>query len=326
MSLLDGKVAVVTGGGRGLGRAHALALAAAGARVVVNDLGGSTLGDGSDADAANAVAEEIRDAGGQAVANLASVADWQGAATIVEQGVRTFGGVDIVVNNAGINRPASIADMEEIDWDAEIGVHLKGTAAVSHWAAVHWRDRGPEPGRALVNTTSPVGLHPMPSGAAYGAAKAGIAALTQVAAQELAALGVRANAIAPCGRTRMVEASPTVLARMPRHDGFDRHAPEHVSPLVVYLASPLCRFTGRIFGVEGGEVALFAPWDAVHLVDNGDAPWTPQALDEALRAFPPQAPTRAFFPGGRVETASPPNRTLKALRAVDGLEGGETCS
>ena len=316
MSLLDGKVAVVTGAGRGLGRSHALALAAAGARVVVNDLGGSTIGEGSDADAANAIAEEIRDRGGQAVANLASVADWHGAGTIVEQAVATFGRLDIVVNNAGINRPAAIADMTEADWNLEIAVHLKGTAAVTRTAAAHWRERGPEADRALINTTSPVGLHPMPQGAAYGAAKAGIAAFTQVAAQELAELGVRANAIAPCGRTRMVEASDFVLAQMPRRDGFDRHAPEHVSPLVVYLASPLCRFTGRVFGVEGGDVALFAPWDATDLVSNGDAPWTPEALGAALSGLPPQAATRAFFPGGRLDTFSPPNRTLKALAAV----------
>ena len=316
MGLLDGKVAVVTGAGRGLGRAHALALAAAGARVVVNDLGGSTTGEGADDDAANEVAELIHEEGGLAVANLASVADWQAAATIVEQAVHTFGRLDIVVNNAGINRPAGIAEMSEIDWDLEIAVHLKGTAAVTHHAARFWRERGPEAGRALVNTTSPVGLHPMPLGSAYGAAKAGIAAFTQVAAQELAELGVRANAIAPCGRTRMVAASDFVLAQMPMRDGFDRHLPEHVSPLVVYLASPRCRFTGRVFGVEGGDVALFAPWDATELVSRGDAPWTPEALADALDPLPPQAPTRAFFPGGRLDTVSPPNRTLKALAAV----------
>ncbi len=316
MSLLDGKVAVVTGAGRGIGRAHALALAAAGARVVVNDLGASVLGEGGDADAANAVAEEIRDAGGQAVANLASVADWDGAATIVEQAVRSFGQLDIVVNNAGINRPSTIADMTEADFDLEIAVHLKGTAAVTRAAAAHWRDRGPELGRALINTTSPVGLHPMPAGAAYGAAKAGIAAFTQVAAQELAELGVRANAIAPSGRTRMVEASDFVLAQMPKRDGFDRHLPEHIAPLIVYLASPLCRFTGRVFGVEGGDVVLFAPWDGEHLVSNGEATWTPEGLAAALDPLPAQANTRAFFPGGRLDTVSPPNRTLKALAAV----------
>ncbi len=314
MSLLEGKVALVTGGGRGLGRCHALALAAAGARVVVNDLGGSVTGDGS-GDAANDVAAEIRDRGGQAVANLASVADWAGAATIVEQAVRTFGGLDIVVNNAGINRPAALVDMTEADFDLEIAVHLKGTAAVSHHAARFWADRGPGAGRAIVNTTSPVGVHPMPDGGAYGAAKAGIAALTQVHAQELAALGVRVNAIAPAARTRMVMASPSVDVLMPRHEGFDRHAPDHVSPLVVYLASPLCRFTGRVLGVEGPDVALYQPWSADSVVTQ-DGGWTAAALATALAEAPAQAAIRAFYPGGRIETVSPPNRTLKALAAV----------
>ena len=313
MSLLEGKVAIVTGGGRGLGRCHALALAAAGARVVVNDLGGGVNGEGS-GDAADDAADEIRDLGGQAVANLASVADWAGAATIVEQAVRTFGGLDIVVNNAGINRPAAIADMTEADFDLEIGVHLKGTAAVCHHAARLWTERGPEAGRAIVNTTSPVGVHPMPLGGPYGAAKAGIAAFTQVAAQELAALGVRVNAIAPAARTRMVMASPDVDALMPIAAGFDRHAPEHVSPLVVYLASPLCRFTGRVFGVEGPDVALYQPWSADVLVSR-DGGWTAEALADAFADAPAQAAIRAFYPGGRIDTVSPPNRTLKALAA-----------
>ncbi len=313
MALLEGKVAIVTGGGRGLGRCHALALAAAGARVVVNDLGGGVTGGGG-GDAAEAVAEEIRDAGGMAVANRASVADWAGAATIVEQAVATFGGLDIVINNAGINRPASIAAMTEADFDLEVGVHLKGTAAVCHHAAAFWTGRGPEAGRAIVNTTSPVGVHPMPDGGPYCASKAGIAAFTQVLAQELASLGVRANAIAPAARTRMVMASPSVDQLMPRAEGFDRHAPEHVSPLVVYLASPLCAFTGRIFGVEGPDVALYTPWSADRLYSQ-DGGWTAEALAEAFADAPVQASIKAFYPGGRIDTVSPPNRTLKALAA-----------
>ena len=314
MALLEGKVAIVTGGGRGLGRCHALALAAAGARVVVNDLGGSVTG-GGDGDAAAAVAAEIQDAGGIAVANLASVADWPGAETIVAQAVRTFGGLDIVVNNAGINRPALLVDMTEADFDLEIAVHLKGTAAVSHFAAVHWAERGPEAGRAIVNTTSPVGVHPMPQGGAYGAAKAGIAALTQCHAQELAALGVRVNAIAPCARTRMVAATAEILLSMPEAEGFDRHAPEHVSPLVVYLASDLNRFTGRVFGVEGPDVALFRSWSADDLVTCAEG-WTAETLAEALEALAVQSDTHAFYPGGRIATKVPPNRTLKALAGV----------
>jgi len=317
MGLLEGKVAVVTGAGRGLGRCHALSLAAAGARVVVNDLGGGLNGTG-DGDAANTVAEEIRDAGGMAVANLASVADWAGAATIIEQAVRTFGGLDIVVNNAGINRPASIIDMAEADFDLEIAVHLKGTAAVCHHAARFWSDRGAEAGRAIVNTTSPVGVHPMPQGGAYGAAKAGIAALTQVHAQELASLGVRVNAIAPSARTRMVTASPSVEQLMPRAAGFDRHAPEHVSPLVVYLASALCRFTGRVFGVEGPDVALYQPWSVDRLVTQAGG-WTAENLAAAFTDTAEQAVIKAFYPGGCIDTVSPPNRTMKALAAAGRL-------
>ncbi|MEY2883409.1 MAG: hypothetical protein RL490_1133 [Pseudomonadota bacterium] len=314
MPLLDGKVAIVTGGGNGLGRSHALALAAAGARVVVNDLGGSVLGTGA-GDAADAVAEEIRERGGQAVANRASVADWDGAGSIVEQAVRTFGGLDIVVNNAGINRPSSVITMTEQDFDLEIGVHLKGTAAVSHHAARLWAERGSEPGRAIVNTTSPVGMHPMPDGGPYGAAKAGIAALTQVHAQELASLGVRVNAIAPAARTRMVMASPSVDQLMPRSEGFDRHAPEHVSPLVVYLASALCGFTGRVFGVEGPDVALYTPWSVERVVTAAGG-WSAEALAAALADAPPQSAIRAFYPGGCIATVSPPNRTLKTLAAT----------
>jgi NAD(P)-dependent dehydrogenase (short-subunit alcohol dehydrogenase family) len=316
--LLEGKIALVTGAGRGLGRCHALALAAAGARVVVNDFGGSVTGEAAEADPAEAVAEEIRSAGGLAVANRASVADWAGAATIVEQAVSTFGGLDIVVNNAGINRPASIADMTERDFDLEVGVHLKGTAGVCHHAARFWTERGPAAGRAIINTSSPVGVHPMPDGGPYCAAKAGIAAFTQVLAQELAGLGVRANAIAPAARTRMVMASPSVDQLMPRSEGFDRHAPEHVSPLVVYLASALCRFTGRVFGVEGPDVAVYTPWSADGLV-VGEGQWTPEALAAALATLPEQAQIRAFYPGGRIDTVSPPNRTLKALAAAAAL-------
>ena len=314
MRLLEDKVAVVTGGGNGLGRCHALALAAAGARVVVNDLGGDVTGGGS-GDAAAAVAEEIRDLGGQAVANRASVSDWAGAATIIEQAVATFGGLDIVVNNAGINRPASIANLSERDFDLEVGVHLKGTTAVCHHAARFWTDRGPAAGRAIINTSSPVGVHPMPDGGPYCAAKAGVAALTMVLAQELARLGVRANAIAPAARTRMVMASPSVDQLMPRHEGFDRHLPDHVSPLIVYLASSLCRFTGRVFGVEGPDVAIYQPWSADWLV-TGTGQWQVETLAEALAGLPEQAELRAFYPGGRIDTVFPPRRTLKTLGLV----------
>lgn len=317
MALLSGKVAIVTGGGRGLGRCHALALAAHGAAVVVNDLGGSVTGGGPDelqGGTAAAVVAEIIAAGGRAVANRASVADWAAAKTIIDDAVTAFGGLDIVVNNAGINRPASLINLTEADFDLETGVNLKGTTAVCHHAAAYWAREGRrESLRAIINTTSPVGVHPMINGGPYCAAKAGIAALTVAAAQELAALGVRVNAIAPAARTRMVEASPSVDQLMPKSDGFDRHLPDHVSPLVVYLASSLNRFTGRIFGVEGPDVALYQPWSADWLV-TGNGHWQVPDLAEALAALPAQAPIRAFYPGGRIDTVIPPGRTLKALR------------
>jgi NAD(P)-dependent dehydrogenase (short-subunit alcohol dehydrogenase family) len=284
--------------------------------VVVNDLGGSVTGGSPDqkqGDAADDVVAEIIAMGGRAMANRASVADWAGAESIIADAVAAFGGLDIVVNNAGINRPASLIELTEADYDLETGVHLKGTTAVCQHAAKFWAREGRKEGRAIINTTSPVGVHPMINGGPYCAAKAGIAALTVVAAQELAKLGVRANAIAPAARTRMVMASPTVDELMPRSDGFDRHLPDHVSPLVVYLASPLNRFTGRIFGVEGPDVALYQPWSADWLA-SGDGHWEVPALAEALAALPEQAPIRAFYPGGRIDTVIPPNRTLKALR------------
>jgi NAD(P)-dependent dehydrogenase (short-subunit alcohol dehydrogenase family) len=260
------------------------------------------------------VVAEITAAGGRAIANHASVADWAGAKSIVDDAVTAFGRLDIVVNNAGINRPASLIDLTEADYDLETAVHLKGTTAVCHHAAALWARQGRQEGRAIINTTSPVGVHPMPNGGPYCAAKAGIAALTMVAAQELAQLGVRANAIAPAARTRMVMASPRVEQLMPRSDGFDRHLPDHVSPLVVYLASSLNRFTGRVFGVEGPDVALYQPWSADWVV-SGDGQWPVETLAQALAALPEQASIRAFYPGGRIDTVVPPNRTLKAIKA-----------
>jgi NAD(P)-dependent dehydrogenase (short-subunit alcohol dehydrogenase family) len=320
MGVLDGKVAIVTGGGNGLGRAHALALAAAGAAVVVNDLGGASDGTGAGSGAADSVAAEIQALGGKAAANRASVADWQAAKTIIDDALSAFGRLDILVNNAGIFVPAPITDISEDQWDREISVHLKGTAAVIHHAAAHWQAAGPAPGRAIVNTSSPVGMHPFALGSGYCAAKAGIAALTIVHAQELASLGVRVNAIAPCGRTRMIGSAEDILRLMPiPADGsFDRHAPEHVSPLVVYLASPLCRFTGRVFGSEGGDIALYQPWHAADLISTGNQSWQVDALAAALADVPAQLDVQAFFPGGRRPMASPPHGTLKALAKVTG--------
>lgn len=315
MGLLRDKVALVTGAGRGLGRCYALALANAGAKIVVNDFGGRLDGLGSDEDPAGEVAREIESAGGSAVVNRASVASWSGAESMVSDAINSFGTIDIVVNNAGISRRVPLTDMQEADVDLEIGVHLKGALATTHFASAWWRDVGPAPGRAIVNTTSAAGLHPNYGGQLYPACKAAIAALTMGTAHELAHLGVRANAVAPCARTRMVGSNEIVSAMMPYTDGFDRHAAEHVAPLVVYLASYKCRFTGRVFGIEGPDVGLYTPW-SVEKQYSQPGGWTAETLAEALSEHNEQADHMAFFPGGTVPFRLPSRRTLKELAQV----------
>jgi NAD(P)-dependent dehydrogenase (short-subunit alcohol dehydrogenase family) len=308
----EGKVALVTGAGSGLGRQYALALAEHGASVVVNDLGISVSGDTPTGDTARSVEEEIVSKGGVAVASCESVADWGGAERIVAKALEHFGRLDVVVNNAGNNRPSSLVDLSESDVDVQIGTHLKGTLAVSHFAARHWATTDVQPGRAIVNTTSAVGLHPTAGGGVYGAAKAGIVALTVSHAQELARLAVKVNAIAPSARTRMVIDSPNVLALMPKADGFDRHAPEHIPPLVMYLASEACRFTGRVFAIEGPDVAIYRPY-SVEDRWSTEGPWSVAALTSALESHPQRSTVDAFFPGGVMTYAEPSGRTLRTL-------------
>ena len=322
MRLLEGKVAVVTGAGSGLGREYAIAFAQHGAAVIVNDFGASVDGERMQSNSADAVVEEIVSLGGNAVANTASVADWDGAKSIIETATQHFGRLDIVVNNAGNNRPSSLVDLTEQDVDSQISVHLKGTLAVSHFAAAHWNEVGAEAHRAIVNTTSAAGLHPTTGAGVYGATKSAIAALTVSHAQELARLGVRVNAVAPCARTRMVNESPTVLAMMPKAEGFDRHAPEHVAPLVVYLASSLCRFTGRVFAIEGPDVAIYRSFSVEQNWTTHEA-WTPEELAQTFAEINERSDTQAFFPGGVVRQSVPSGSTLKALNKVvrsDGLE------
>ena len=312
MRLLEGKVAVVTGAGSGLGREYALAFALNGAAVIVNDFGASVDGERMQSNSVDAVVDEILSLGGKAVANTASVADWDGAKSIIDLAAQQFGRLDIVMNNAGNNRPSSLVDLTEQDVDSLIGVHLKGTLAVSHFAAVYWNEVGAEAHRAIVNTTSAAGLHPTAGAGVYGASKSAIAALTVSHAQELARLGVRVNAVAPCARTRMVNESPTVLAMMPKVEGFDRHAPEHVAPLVVYLASSLCRFTGRVFAIEGPDVAIYRSFSVEQDWTTHEA-WTPEALAQTFAEINERCDTQAFFPGGVVRLSVPSGSTLKAL-------------
>ena len=315
MRLLEGKVAVVTGAGSGLGREYAIAFALNGAAVIVNDFGASVDGERMQSNSADAVVDEIVSLGGNAVANTASVADWDGAKSIIETATQHFGRLDIVINNAGNNRPSSLVDLTEQDVDSQISVHLKGTLAVSHFAVAYWNEVAAEAHRAIVNTTSAAGLHPTAGAGVYGATKSAIAALTVSHAQELARLGVRVNAVAPCARTRMVNESPTVLAMMPKVEGFDRHAPEHVAPLVVYLASSLCRFTGRVFAIEGPDVAIYRSFSVEQDWTTHEA-WTPEELEQTFAEINERSDTQAFFPGGVVRQSVPSGSTLKALIKV----------
>src|SRR5436309_6848494 len=253
---LSGKVAIVTGAGRGIGRSHALALAAAGARVVVNDLGAGVAGEGSDAGPAEQVVEEIRAAGGEASTNGENVADFAGAGRLVRQAIDEFGRLDILVNNAGILRDRMLVNMTEDEWDSVIAVHLKGHFAPTRHAAAYWREQskaGEEVRGRVINTSSPSGVFGNVGQSNYGAAKAGIAGFTLIAAQELGRYGVTVNCLAPNARTRMTESAfgalPTVA------DAFDPLDPANNSPIVVALSADEAQeITGQVFFVYGGAI------------------------------------------------------------------------
>ncbi|QZT64320.1 SDR family oxidoreductase [Mycolicibacterium austroafricanum] len=288
MGMLDGRVAVITGAGRGIGREHALLFAAQGAAVVVNDLGGSNTGEGADAGPAHEVVAEITANGGRAVANTDSVADWDGAKRVVQQAIDEFGRLDVLVNNAGILRDAFIAGMAEDQWDAVINVHLKGHFAMLHHAAAYWKEQskaGDQPTAAVINTASGSGVTlPNAGQANYGAAKAGIAALTLIAAEELERYGVRVNAIAPIARTRLTLATPGMGALMAEPDDgeLDLFAPANISPLVGYLASEKCPVTGKVYAVQGGAISLLQGWQDVETIET-DKVWE---LDDIAARLP----------------------------------------
>jgi NAD(P)-dependent dehydrogenase (short-subunit alcohol dehydrogenase family) len=288
MGRLDGKVAIVTGAGRGIGREHALALARAGARVVVNDRGGTLAGTGTDAAPAQQVADEIVAAGGEAVTNNDDVADFGGAGKLVEQALEAFGQLDILVNNAGILRDRMLVNMTEEEWDAVISVHLKGHFAPTRHAAAYWRERAKagEPVAArVVNTSSPSGVFGNVGQANYGAAKAGIAAFTVIAAHELGRYGVTVNCVAPNARTRMTE---QVFGVIPvPEEGFDAMDPGNVSPIVVALCADEAQgITGQCFFVYGGSVNVLRPWGAGESFERDDR-WDPDELLAELTArFP----------------------------------------
>ena len=285
MGSLDGRVAIITGAGRGIGREHALYFASEGAKVVVNDLGGANDGSGADLTPAQQVVEEVRALGGEAVVNGDNVADWEGAQRLVNQAVETFGGLDILVNNAGILRDRVLVNMTEDEWDAVITVHLKGHFAPSRWAAAYWREQhkaGITKPRNIVHTSSTSGLFSNPGQANYGAAKTGIATFSQIIAKELVRYNVKSNTIAPGARTRLTLATPGLDDIMkPREHAFDPWDPANISPLVAYLASEQCAFTGETFLVQGGTVTMVESWQRGAGVER-DSKWTVNELADAL--------------------------------------------
>ena len=285
MTSLDGRVAIITGAGRGIGREHAVFFASEGAKVVVNDLGGANDGQGSDQTPAEEVAEEIRAQGGEAIANADDVADWEGAQHLVNTAIEAFGDLHVLVNNAGILRDRVIVNMTEAEWDAVIAVHLKGHFAPTRWAAAYWREEhkaGRGKRRNLVHTSSTSGLFSNPGQANYGAAKSGIATFSQIAAKELSRYDVVSNCIAPGARTRLTLATPGLEEIMTPKDGaFDEWDPANISPLVAYLSTEGCRFTGETFFAQGGVVKRVRSWEMGDTVEQ-PAKWSVAELADAL--------------------------------------------
>ena len=287
MGALDGRIAIITGAGGGLGREHALLFAQEGAKVVVNDLGGNVDGSGEDRSAAQKVVDEIRAMGGEAVENHDNVAEWDGAQRLIQTAIDTFGDLHVLVNNAGILRDRVLVNMTEAEWDAVIHVHLKGHFAPTRFAAAYWREQskaGKEVNAAIINTSSTSGLLGNPGQANYGAAKSGIATFSQIVAMELKRYGVRSNAIAPAARTRMTESTPGLsdVVKKPEDAAtFDAWNPANVSPMVAYLATADCPFSGEAFLVQGDTVQRFQPWTLSEKITNDEERWTVAQLQAA---------------------------------------------
>lgn len=289
MDELDGRVAIVSGAGRGLGRAHARLLAANGVRVVVNDLGVGADGSGGDTRPADDVAAEIRDTGGEAVASHQDIADWEGARRVIEAAVQAFGDLDIVVNNAGFLRDGTIVNMTEEDFDDVVRVHLKGHAAPTKWAATYWREQhkqGSTRRRNLVHTSSTSGLYANPGQSNYGSAKSGIVTFNQIVAQELAQYGVASNCVVPGARTRLTLGSPGLPEIMEAPaEGFDIWDPANASPLVAFLSGGACPFNGETFYVQGGTIRRLEPWSLVGDSIEKSTRWNIEELAEAMQVF-----------------------------------------
>jgi NAD(P)-dependent dehydrogenase (short-subunit alcohol dehydrogenase family) len=316
MGMLEGKVAVITGAGRGIGRGEALLFAREGARVVVNDVGAEWDGTGTDNRPASQVAEEIRETGGEALAHFADISEEDGAASLVALAQDTWGSLDAVINNAGILRDRMIFNMSVEEWDSVMKVHLRGHFLVTREACRHWRERakaGDETGGRIVNTSSTSGILGMTGQGNYGAAKAGIAALTQITAMDMARYGVTANAIAPGARTRMTEGTFGELKVPPGE--FDSLAPENVAPMVAFLASDAAAgISGQVFGVTGGLVQLYQGWTPVSEIHK-DSRWEPAELARRMDDL--------FGDRGRIY--SPERSALRQLAGLGGAadDGGE---
>ncbi|MDG2050292.1 MAG: SDR family oxidoreductase [Myxococcota bacterium] len=291
--ICEGRIVIVTGAGGGIGREHALEFARQGAKVVVNDLGASREGEGQSRNPAQQVVDEIQALGGEAIANGADVADWNQTAELVQAAIDTFGGLDVVVNNAGFLRDRMFVSCSEEEWDSVIRVHLKGHFCVARHAGEYWRNQskaGQPVDARIINTSSGAGLQGSVGQSTYSAAKGGIASLTLVQAAEMGRYGVTANAIAPAARTRMTEAVFADMAA-PSDGSFDENAPENISPLVAWLGSTESRdVSGRVFEVKGGIIGTSDGWRDGPTVDKG-ARWAPDEVGAAVHEVIQKSPT-----------------------------------
>ena len=303
MGICDGRIVVITGAGRGIGREHALEFASQGAKIVVNDLGSEVDGTGSSAGPAGEVVDEIRGMGGEAVADGEDISDYDGAGRLIQTAIKTFGGLDVLVNNAGILRDRMLVNMTIDEWDAVIRVHLRGTFAPMRHAVEYWRNRskaGESNDARIINTTSPSGIYGNVGQTNYGAAKAGIASMTIIAAMELGRYGVTVNAIAPAALTRMTENLGMGTASATRKpDEFDAHDPGNIAPLVVWLgSSESAGITGRVFNVQGGNISVAEGWVAGPGVSKADR-WDAAELGGIVPDLVPKAAANANMGGRR---------------------------
>ena len=291
-SLCEGRVVIVTGAGRGIGRGEALEFAGCGAKVVVNDLGANVDGTEPRSDVADSVVEEIQALGGEAVANAEDISSWEGSRQVVQAAIDRFGRLDVLVNNAGILRDRMIFNMSEEEWDAVIKVHLKGTFCMMRWASAYWRERakaGEDNDARIINTSSGSGLYGNPGQGNYGAAKAGIASLTIIASRELERYGVSVNAIAPGARTRMTENLRPGAMAAPAEGEFDPRSPDNIAPLVVWLGSPESRaITGQVFNVAGSVIGVAEGWRRGPAKDKGGR-WQSDELGDVVPGLVAQA-------------------------------------